>query len=194
MMSVVRSLTDRGWRGEIYLLFSVRAVRDFVFRDELAYLQARFPNLHVRVLVSQDPDTPWDGLRGQITREVIADFVPDLKRGPVHAVRSGADDDGDARAARRHGRARRRGPPGGVRLAAARADVRARGLSADAAAVDDPADGPSASVVFTRTGRTVELSSDSSVLEAAEDNGIEFPFECRSGICGQCKTQLVRAA
>ena len=83
MMSIVRSLTDRGWRGEMYLLFSVRAVRDVVFREELAYLQARFPNLHVRAIVSQDPDTPWDGARGTITREVIADFVPDLTHGPV---------------------------------------------------------------------------------------------------------------
>ena len=57
MMSMVRSLTDRGWRGEMYLLFSVRAVHDIVFRDELAYLQARFPNLHVQVIVSRDPET-----------------------------------------------------------------------------------------------------------------------------------------
>ena len=48
MMAVVRSLTDRGWRGEIYLLFSVRAVRDIVFRDELALSPGAFPNLHVQ--------------------------------------------------------------------------------------------------------------------------------------------------
>jgi len=29
------------------------------------------------------------------------------------------------------------------------------------------------------------------VLEVAEENGITIPFECRSGICGQCKTKLV---
>ncbi len=44
--------------------------------------------------------------------------------------------------------------------------------------------------MFTRTGRTIELSSDSSVLDGAEENGIELPFECRSGICGQCRTRL----
>jgi len=31
----------------MYLLFSVKVVKDFVFRDEIAYLQSRFPNLHV---------------------------------------------------------------------------------------------------------------------------------------------------
>jgi ferredoxin len=29
------------------------------------------------------------------------------------------------------------------------------------------------------------------VLEAAEDNEIAIPFECRSGICGQCKCKLI---
>jgi hypothetical protein len=67
----------------MYLMFSVRAVRDVVFREELAYLQARFLNLHVRIFVSQDPDTAWDGPRGQITRDAIADFVPDFRQGPV---------------------------------------------------------------------------------------------------------------
>ncbi|HSD90395.1 MAG TPA: ferric reductase-like transmembrane domain-containing protein, partial [Kofleriaceae bacterium] len=83
MMSVVRSLTDRGWTGDMYLLFSVRLVKDVVFADELAYLQARFPNLKVKVTVTNDPDTAWDGARGQITREMLQGFVPDLKRGPV---------------------------------------------------------------------------------------------------------------
>jgi ferredoxin len=29
------------------------------------------------------------------------------------------------------------------------------------------------------------------VLEAAEECGVPIPFECRSGICGQCKTKLI---
>jgi ferredoxin len=48
-----------------------------------------------------------------------------------------------------------------------------------------------ANIVFKRTGRTGELPSDVTVLEAAENAGVEIPFECRSGICGQCKTTLI---
>jgi len=29
------------------------------------------------------------------------------------------------------------------------------------------------------------------VLEAAEECGVAIPFECRSGICGQCKTKVI---
>lgn len=28
----------------------------------------------------------------------------------------------------------------------------------------------------------------------AEDNGIAIPFECRSGICGQCKARLIEGS
>ncbi len=191
MMSIIRSLTDFGWRGEMYLLFSVRAVRDLAFREELAYLQTRSPNLHVRAIVSQDPDTPWDGLRGTITREVIANFVPDLTRGPVFlcgpppmmtAMRKLLVDLGvpDAEILQEEFVSR---PPvetiNGVEAMPTAADD------------DDASDGAPANVVFTRSRKTAELVDGQTVLEAAEDAGIDIPFECRSGICGQCKTHLV---
>jgi ferredoxin len=58
------------------------------------------------------------------------------------------------------------------------------------AAGEPVVDGAAGTIVFTRTGRTAEPAAEQSVLEAAEDAGVEIPFECRSGICGQCKTRL----
>jgi ferredoxin len=46
-------------------------------------------------------------------------------------------------------------------------------------------------VQFTRAKKSVELPGGLTVLEAAEDCGVSIPYECRSGICGQCKTKLV---
>jgi ferredoxin len=45
--------------------------------------------------------------------------------------------------------------------------------------------------VFRRAGRSVDAAGDRTVLEAAEDAGVVIPYECRSGICGQCKTRLL---
>ncbi|MEP6916333.1 MAG: 2Fe-2S iron-sulfur cluster-binding protein, partial [Acidobacteriota bacterium] len=187
LMSIVRSLTDRGWPGEIYLLFSVRTVRDIVFREELTYLQARFRNLHVRVLVTRDPDTAWEGLRGQISRDIIADFVPDLRRGPV--LLCGPDPMMTAVRQLLVGM----GVPDAEILQEAfvsRPAVEA-GTDSPAMAEDAPPDGTIASVVFRRSDKTAELAPDQTVLEAAEDAGVDIPFECRSGICGQCKTALI---
>jgi ferredoxin-NADP reductase/DMSO/TMAO reductase YedYZ heme-binding membrane subunit len=190
MMAVVRSLTDLGWQGEIDLLFSVKVVRDFVFREELAYLQSRFPNLRVRVLVSRDPETPWDGPRGQITRDVIAGFVPDLNRGPV--LLCGPDSMMTAMRAILVGM----GVPDAEVLQEAFVSPSAVEPAPAATAAplgsEEPlVDGASASILFTRARRTAELPPDQTVLEAAEGAGVDIPFECRSGICGQCKTHLV---
>jgi ferredoxin-NADP reductase len=190
MMSVVRDLTDRGWQGRIYLLFSIRAVRDFVFREELSYLQTRFSNLSVRVFVSDDPGTPWDGPRGRITRDVISDFVPGLRRGPIMLcgpapmmtamreilVGMGVPDDEVLQEAFVS--------PPMVETNAVISDPESQ--------VDEPRpDGAAVNVLFKRARKTAELPGEQTVLEAAEGAGVPIPFECRSGICGQCKTPLV---
>ncbi len=180
MMSVVRSLTDRGWKGDIYLLFSVRFVKDVVFADELAYLQARFPNLHLKLTVSGDPDTAWDGARGNITREMIAGFVPGLARGPV--MLCGPD---KMMTAMREILVGMGIPDGEIHQ---EAFISTPPVEPTAEEPLEP--GALANITFRRAGKTAE-STELTVLEAAEDCGVAIPFECRSGICGQCKTKLV---
>jgi ferredoxin len=57
---------------------------------------------------------------------------------------------------------------------------------ADAGAIDGEY-----AVTFRRAGKTADGVVGLTVLEAAEDADIAIPFECRSGICGQCKCKLV---
>ncbi|MCE9578824.1 MAG: ferric reductase-like transmembrane domain-containing protein [Deltaproteobacteria bacterium] len=190
MMSVVRSLTDRGWDGEMFLVFAVRTSKDIVFKDELAYLQARFPNLHVRYTLSQ-PEDDWTGARGNISRELLNDFIPSFTRGPVMvcgpapmmtAMRALLVDMGvpDAEV---HDEAFV-SPP--TMPTPAAADTEMAEMNADTLAPSE------AGVVvrFKKAGVDAEVVG-LTVLEAAEEAGVAIPFECRSGICGQCKTHLV---
>ncbi len=182
MMSVVRSLTDRGWRGEIYLVFSVRLVKDIVFRAELAELQAAHRNLKVCTTISGDPDAAWDGPRGNITRALIEGFVPDLRRGPIMLC----------------------GPD--AMMTAMRTLLVDMGIPDDEihqeAFISPPSPAAGAEPVdivpegirnleFARAGKRVQLTNGLTVLEAAEECGVDIPFECRSGICGQCKTRVI---
>jgi glycine betaine catabolism B len=183
MMSVMRSLTDRGWHGEMYLLFSVRLVKDIVFREELAQLQAAHRNLKVCYTVSGDPDTAWDGARGNITRELIEGLVPNLTRGPIMVcgpdpmmtamrkllVDIGIPDDEIHQEAFISPPMPKQGEP-------------------------EPADEVPEGVrnlTFERAGKRVLLTNGLTVLEAAEECGVDIAFECRSGICGQCKTRVI---
>ena len=49
MMSAARYLTETGWPGKVTLILGFRTPRDFIFRDEIAELEARNPNLSVTV-------------------------------------------------------------------------------------------------------------------------------------------------
>lgn len=179
MMSVVRSLTDRSWAGDMFLLFSVRRPEDVIFQAELEHLQRRFPNLHVEIVVSSQ--------RGHITREIIEAHVPGLKSGPIMMC----------------------GP--GPMMVAMRALLVEMGIpdgeireeefvSPPAPAPGEPepaeeelpaANGVAPNVHFERSGKSTEVPRELTVLEAAEECGVAIPFECRSGICGQCKTRLL---
>jgi len=46
-------------------------------------------------------------------------------------------------------------------------------------------------LTFSRSAKSVALAPDKSLLEIAEDAGVNIDFECRSGICGRCKTRLL---
>ena len=190
MMSVVRSLTDRCWRGDIHLLFSVRERRDLVFEDELRHLQRRFPNLHVHVTLTGDPDAPWDGARGHISRERIAAWVPDLRGGPVLLCGPGP-----MMVAVRAALVAMGVPSADILeeafVSPPSAGVRRDGDPLSAEADDLDAAGAPSTVRFQRAGRTAGPGETLTVLEAAEEAGVAIPFECRSGICGQCKTRLV---
>ncbi|MET8398575.1 PDR/VanB family oxidoreductase [Streptomyces sp900116325] len=46
-------------------------------------------------------------------------------------------------------------------------------------------------VVCSRTGTTVQVGPDTSVLDALEGAGISVPSSCRDGICGTCETKVL---
>jgi ferredoxin len=64
---------------------------------------------------------------------------------------------------------------------------------AKATATPAPAagDGGAATVTFARSGKSAAVSGRQTVLEAAEALGVRINYECRAGICGQCKTRLL---
>lgn len=47
---------------------------------------------------------------------------------------------------------------------------------------------------MSRAGRTIEVPAGTTILDAALDAGIGYPFGCQSGNCGACKSRLVSGA
>ncbi|MBY0337923.1 MAG: 2Fe-2S iron-sulfur cluster binding domain-containing protein, partial [Acetobacteraceae bacterium] len=189
MMSIVRTLTDLCWPGEIHLIYGARSTRDFVFRDELEHLQRRHANLQVVATMRRAEGTAWMGPEGVVTRELIERSVPGIARRRVHlcgpppmmeAVRAALAELGV--------------PAGAVRT---EAFGPARGQEATPPVPKDaPAGGPEAAaapvptVSFARSGRSAPLPPGRTVLEAAEAAGVAIDFSCRVGVCGTCAVPL----
>lgn len=54
-----------------------------------------------------------------------------------------------------------------------------------------PPTGAPFTVELAKSGKTITVGPTQSVLEAIEAAGVEAPFLCRGGACGQCETRVV---
>src|SRR5262249_59668364 len=57
--------------------------------------------------------------------------------------------------------------------------------------VDAVGEQEAATLRFARSEKLVTDLGRKTILEIAEEHGISLPYDCRAGICGQCKTRLV---
>jgi len=202
VMSILRYLTDRAWSGDIYFLIVAKTENDLIFYDEIQCLQRRFPRLNVCVTLTRcAPDCMWRGERGRATESLLKRFVRDLTQLPVYLC--GPNEMMDATRDLLMGI----GIPDSQIKMEAFASRKKPGSSLEITPDDSNADpmpedpdvkplsaeiaNGTATIMFARSNVRREFSSDVSVLEAAEAASIELPFECRSGICGQCKTRLI---
>ena len=46
-------------------------------------------------------------------------------------------------------------------------------------------------VQLQKSGQTLQVSKDQSILKVLQDAGHDVPFSCSEGICGTCLTQVV---
>ena len=196
LMSMVRTLTDRAWRGRIDLVYSVKTRADIVFEKELEELARRFPDLHVTVTLTREPkESDWKGERGPITRELVERVAPNLRSTPIYLC--GPDPMMAAMTTLLRGLA---DPSAPIHVEAFVSPPRAPAAEDDVAteraaeADESPArgDGGVVMVQFATSGASTSVAEGETLLDAAEELGIDIPFDCRAGICGQCKTKLVK--
>ena len=188
LMAMIRTLGDRRWRGKIDLVYSARTEADIIFAAELAELVKKMPTLRVTVTLSRVPEgDAWTGARGHISRELLERVAPDLRTVPIYLCGPDAMMDGMKKLFAEIGV-----PDDHVHL---EAFVSPPSRGDASTAVEEEAmpthTGP-ATVQFAISGENTSVEEGETLLDAAEAIGVDIPNDCRSGICGQCKIQLVK--
>ena len=74
MMSMIRTLADRGDKRPVILLYASKDWESITFREDLETLEARLNLTIIHVL--QNPPTEWTGERGYITAEMFKRHLP----------------------------------------------------------------------------------------------------------------------
>lgn len=213
MMCIIRYLTDRAYRGDIFFLYGARTAEDFIFHEELGYLEKRHPNLHVIVTMSHAKETSWQGAHGPVSKEFMARAVPEIARRRVHLCGPPPMMEFVKTALAELGVPKERikteafGPALGAAPATAPQPIpvtaapTATSPSAQLAAVSErpatpiapaarAAPSAQAQVEFSRSAKSGILAPDQTVLEAAEAIGVAIDYSCRVGTCGTCMVPL----
>lgn len=170
MMSVARYLTDTNWSGKISLILSFQAPRDFIFREELAELQARNANLGVTVTMSRPCNEPWSGAVGRIDGMMLASAVPDIASRRVHIC----------------------GPPpmmdavkaALVALSVPDAQIKTEAFGTvkrDPTVKGDTSTEIAGKVFFQASDTTAPVQVGATILDGADEAGVFIDNACRSG-------------
>ncbi|MCI2422658.1 hybrid-cluster NAD(P)-dependent oxidoreductase [Saccharopolyspora sp. K220] len=181
LMSMTRTIHDLAWPADVVFVHSARTPDDIIFRQELAFIEATAEQVRVSHVCEADgPTERWNGHRGRLNVELLRRIAPDFLDREVFTC----------------------GPTG--YLSAVRTMLAAVGFPMDRhhqesftgtapAAETSSADGRF-TVEFTRSGRTVECDTGTTVLDAAAFSGLTLPSSCGQGMCGTCRATLVKGS
>jgi ferredoxin-NADP reductase len=196
LMAVLRCMISCGMKNPIHLLYACKTLQDFVFKDELEYLQKRNPNLKLTIAVDHLEGVFPGAFEGRLSRERLEGAVPEIEKARVHLCGPPP-----MMAAMRKFLEELKVPPDQIK-------TEAFGPASLPQKPPTPASSPTASpsaatlaapttvenlksVTFKRSGKTLPIQSTQSVLELAEQNQIDIPYSCRVGTCGSCKVTLL---
>jgi ferredoxin-NADP reductase len=186
LMSMLRHAIQTEPSRPITLLYSARSEADFAFRDELAALARRHPQ--VRVLLASSRSSSPEIYPGRIDAELIRTTVPEVAHsvcftcGPasmidqVKALLAGLG----VPAPQIHHEVFE----AAIAASASREEPIATPVSAQRAVLG------SHHMKCQRSGKTVPIVRGQTLLEAAETGGIALESLCRAGICGTCRVRV----
>lgn len=183
MMSIARYLTHKNLPVEATLIFSVRAVKDIIFREELEELGRQNPRLKIYVVVSDPGDANWAGLTGRVSKEIFQQYL--IPSNPECVFLCGPPPMMDS--------VLELLPAAGYDPTRIKTEkfTPAKTVVKKDPEQRDQAQGEFA-VHFVRSDKKVVVKADQTVLDVALIEGVDLDSSCRAGACGTCKVRCLK--
>ena len=186
MMSMLRHAVETEPTRPVSLFYSVKSDADVAFREELAFLSHRHPQLRV-VLAVTGPLPPPQVFPGRLDETLLARTIPDLPHascllcGPPPMINAMTELLEGLGVPRQQIHFEVFQPTAAV----------AAGLPHEEPAAAGPAPASGFAAAFARSGVKTTLTASQTLLEASEACGADIPSLCRAGVCGTCRTKVL---
>lgn len=162
------------------MLLSFRGPGDYLFREEVASLQSRNPNLKVTATLSNPGEEPWSGPTGRIDKAFLERNIPNPADQRVHLC----------------------GPPPMMdavkaalsELGVPKAYIKTEAfgtIKRDPTAVGARTGAVAGRIQFQRSQVGAEVLEGATILDTADEMDVYIDSACRSGTCGLCRVKLL---
>lgn len=194
MMSMARWIHDAIVDCDVVFLYSAQTPEDIPFRAELETMAAQMPNFHLAVTITRpNSRSSWMGLTGRISKSMLHLVVPDLLERFVYVCGSEPftqNIKGILETINFPMKNYREESFGGHFLNAGANKNGARHNSERdlerVPSIHSHTDNH-ATVYFSQSDREIAIDANTSILELAEQVGVNIRSHCRMGACGACK-------
>ncbi len=170
VMSILRTLCDEGYTGEVVFMHYARSAEDLLYEDELVMLAAAHPNVSVVRGITRDEVSGM--LKGHFTRRHLRSAAPGYAKAETYVC----------------------GPAGLIEAVSAvwRKDGTERRLHSECFAPpvpELPAGDAEGTINFAGSGVQID-NNGGTLLEQAEAAGLKPAHGCRMGICHTCVCRM----
>ena len=182
ILSMSRWILDTAANVNVKLLASFKSPPDIIFRKEFEMLSARSRGFHIAVTVTSGWHGTdfWTGFTGRVNEHMLNMFAPDIHERDIFLCGPEPFADNVKNLLR------------DIAYDMSRFHTESYGSGRSAQESSDlgkslQLKGPLHKVTFTKSGKTVDIDENITLLELAEAHGIEIDYSCRIGSCGECE-------
>ena len=183
MVSISRYLTEQSWPGEIFFIYVCRTPADYILADTITALERENPKLHAIITMTRPEGPDWQGPRGHLTAELLAQAVPELTSRRIHLCGPVPMMDATKALLTEMGV-----PSEQLKTEAFGTPLPSPAASRSTAKPSAAATGPL--VTFSKNNKSSKIHDGQTVLELSEELSIGIQFSCRVGTCGVCKVKM----
>lgn len=174
MLSMARYYADTECDKDIVFFYSAKTSADLIALDELQLLTRQHTNMRlVLTLTAETSQSDWTGLRGRIDQQMLADVVRDISERSAYVC----------------------GPE--MFMTTMTSALTALDVSADQQFTESFGDhkhsetpGKPVNILLDSWDTSFVGDNKTTLLEQAEKNGVNIPYNCRAGYCGVCRVTL----